>query len=114
MEFLTLVGIMLMIFIIMLGFSLFRKAEVSETDSYLDSSSECMKISNIINEVFAGGEGTEVQLKTSHYISLQDSGTISVDNLALCNFYAKSYLYSNLTGSLSIKNYDGNVLIQNV
>lgn len=118
MEFLILCGIALFIFLILLGFYLFRKAEILETEAYLDKTSECIRLSNIISHVYAGEEGTEVIVNTNYLVSFFNYSMVSVEEVnksetVSCIFYGEVYPVYELTGEISLKKEGGGILIEN-
>ncbi len=125
MEFLILCGIALFIFLILLGFYLFRKAEILETEAYLDKTSECIRLSNIISQVYAGEEGTEVIVNTNYLVSFFNYSMVSVEDIGdvveevnkseivSCIFYGEVYPVYELTGEISLKKEGGGILIEN-
>ncbi len=80
-EFMAIAGVTFFIFVIILGFSLLRKSEVSDTEVYLDTTSECLRFSGIINSVYSGGEGAEVRTSTDYLLSFYNYSTISVETI---------------------------------
>ena len=99
---------------IILGFYLSRKSEVEDARKYLDKSSECTRLSNIISQVYAGEEGTEAIIQTDYLISffnysmvvIQDISDITpgVNNMAFLASEAgpTSYnFYLNITSELN-------------
>lgn len=121
-EFLILCGILLFIFLVIIGFYLFRKTEVEGMESYLDLSSECTKFSNIINSVGLSSDGTQVAINTNNILEVYNSSLISIstplspksfDNNVFCSIYMDVFSNSNLTGDVLIENYNGRVLVRN-
>lgn len=117
-EFLVLFGTALFIFVLMLGFSMARNAEFQNAENIISLGSECSRISNIMSGVYAGGPGTQANVKTGNLVSLDNSSTISVETAsgkhsASCVFYARSYYKTNLTGNLLIKNANWRVIVDN-
>lgn len=117
-EFLIIVGVILLIFVTILFFSLSRRADVRETETYLGANSECLKFSNLISAAYVGGDGTEIKTKTNYLISFYNYSAISVKSLeeekASCVFYAKIPSYHNLSGDILIKNVGNEIIIENV
>ena len=118
-EFLIIIGVVFFIFIVILLFSLGRRTDVRETETYLGANSECLKFSNLISAAYVGGDGTQIETKTDYLISFFNYSMIRIESVskkeeASCTFYAKIFPHYKLTGDILIKNIDGEIIIENV
>lgn len=57
-EILFSIGFSIFVFIVLLGFTMDKRQEVSETETTLEEKAECHKISNLISGVYSAGPGT--------------------------------------------------------
>ena len=81
-EFLIIVGVILVIFTVMLLFSLGRRTDVRETETYLGANSECLKFSNLISAAYVGGDGIEIKTKTKYLISFFNYSMIRIESVS--------------------------------
>ena len=105
------IAAIILIVIIVLVFAIEKNTEISNTKTYLNQQKECLRFSNFISSAYIGGDGTKIEIKTSHYITVYPN-IIYVDNYALCSYIGESQ-YKNITGNLTIINRNNKVFIEN-
>ena len=77
-EFIFAVGAIVFIFIFLLSFVFEEKADVVDKEENLDRRAECLRISNLLSSVSAGGPGTEVKTKATGMVTIQENNVIYV------------------------------------
>ncbi|MBI2672272.1 hypothetical protein HYX16_05035 [Candidatus Woesearchaeota archaeon] len=77
-EFVFSIGIILLMFLTIATFSVDRNTILNKLYDSVKQKNECLRISNIINSVYVGGDGTESNFKTEYLITLYNSSTIGV------------------------------------
>lgn len=114
-EFLFTAGIIVFIFLIILGFSIERRLEIGKTESELNKRNECFKISNLITSAFINGEGSSINTKINHDVSIiSQSKIICVEDFC-CSLTTSAVSNDELSkGLLIIENNDNKVKVKNV
>ncbi len=72
------VGTVLFLFLLITVFTLNYQIKLHEREEYIDKRGECLKIANIINSVYTGGHGTQVDTHTDFVITIHNTSQISV------------------------------------
>ncbi len=72
------VGVMVIVFMILLGISFTRRGEVTKLEDYLNKRNECLRIANFITGVNNGGQGTSATLYIYHNVSFVTDKVIQV------------------------------------
>lgn len=81
-EFLFTVSIILLLFFTISLINLEKGSEIQKTGEYLDKRNECLKFSNHINNVYKSGPGTEVSVNTKYALNVDDSGVLTLEEIA--------------------------------
>lgn len=113
MEITIMIGIVVIIFISITAFSFFKRAEIRNTEDYLDRKDNCLKISDFISEVYVSGHGTSVVTKNKYNLSV-DRWLLIDDNSISCRYNGNVIGNEIVAGDVIIKNVDGNIIIENV
>lgn len=117
MEFLAIVGIIIILLISVTLFSMQRNSEIRDTEIYINAISECEKIADLITGAYMNNDGTEIEVHITYFANISDniirmknSGDVEIGT---CNFYGKSINYS-VNGDFKIKNDKGIVRFDNL
>lgn len=78
-EFIFGIAIIMVIFIIVFSFIAEKGTDISDTRKELDLRAECLKVSNLISSVYAGGDGTEARIELDNTLTISSSGVIYAD-----------------------------------
>ena len=111
-EMIVSIIIIITIFASILIFSSFKRDELKQTEDFLDRKDNCLKISNLISEVYVSGDGTKVIAKTKYNISIEDN--LLVDDNGVSCWYNADVISNQTFNNMIIKNLNGEVLIENV
>lgn len=119
-EFMFAFGIILFIFLIILGFTNNRNIEITETTTKLDKDNTCLLISSLLTSAFVSGDG--IIMNTS----IDYNATINVTDInssyqgldvedSYCFLSVQNVPNIKLIkGVIEIKNQDGDIGIENV
>ena len=111
-EMMTLVGILMVLFIILTLFSVNKRNEIKYTEDYLARKDNCLKISNISSEVYVGGDGVNVITKTEYNLTV-DKWLLVDDTGISCRYNAK-VINNKIFSNVNIENVNGVIIIKNV
>lgn len=120
-ELLFAVGFVVLIFIILLAFTMERRYEVSKTEITLNEKAECYKLSNLISGVFNSGTGTGMteNLKYNAEIDSSEGSIFIGEGRFFCTFPIKGVtgptgtIFNISKGEISLNNTNGTLVIQN-
>ena len=77
-EFIFGIAIILIIFVILFSFMQEKKPDIEDTEEELGKREECLKLSNLISSVYAGGSGTEATTKIDNMVIITNNSLIYV------------------------------------
>ena len=80
-EIITLIGLLVVFYIIINVISQSKKLEISNTETFLEKRNECLKLSNLISSVYASGDGTLINTTTSYVLTIYNTTYIGIRNL---------------------------------
>jgi len=117
METLFSITIIMVIFLVILFFSITKRGELIDTERFIEKRKECSAIANSITQINLLGDGSETKIVTLSNVSIYNTSMlISVTGkreTGYCNIERMNIAnYTNLTGNLTIKNINGRVDIQ--
>lgn len=121
-ELIFVIGFVIVVFIILLGFTMNRKHDISETEIFLKEKEECYKLSNMISGVHTSGIGTGIimDLKYDAEIDTGEGSIFVGEEKFFCTFPISAVttdpIESNFNlnkGSITINNTNGTVVIKN-
>ena len=88
-ELMFAVAIIIIMFTVLFSFMLEKKADTTEGGEKLDRRAECLRISNLLSSVSAGGTGTEATTKLDKVVAIFNNSVIYVaesGNLSLSKY----------------------------
>ena len=114
-ETLFAVGIVFILFSVVLVVVIDKRAELRDTESFLELRNECFKVANMISEVSVNGEGTNRSIKIRNNISVQENYLFATDGKeeVYCSFAVNVSNFSLVNGNILIQNRNGRVVIEN-
>ncbi|MBW2989813.1 hypothetical protein KY358_05860 [Candidatus Woesearchaeota archaeon] len=74
MEFLFAIGIIFFVFLLVLGFTVSRSKELSDSEEELSRREECLLISSLITSAFVSGDGTAINVSLSYNSTINTTG----------------------------------------
>jgi hypothetical protein len=115
-ESILVIAILILVFIFALSFTFLRNSDMITARAILDHQNACEKVASAINQVKVLGDGGEAIIFVRHNITVHSDSKpiISQDpkERAYCNFESvKTFNYTNLSGTLIIKNQKGVITI---
>ncbi len=123
-EFLFTVGIVLLIFIILVGFNIERKTDVNNLKNYVYLKSECFKLSNSITNAYISGDGFNLTAEIKYDASVfaeNKALNINYDGVDVyCSFPVAGITNSTASqfdirkGEVNIQNLNESIIIKNV
>jgi hypothetical protein len=81
-EFIFAIGIVILIFTFFFVLMMNKSNDISNIKTNIDKDKECLRISNIISNVYKNGPGTEVNTKTNYVITVFNNSLLDVQDLA--------------------------------
>jgi type II secretory pathway pseudopilin PulG len=122
-ETILVVGIILFIFVIVIGLSVGKSREVSQTQNYLDKRSTCLKLAGQISSAFNSGYDTNITTSLDYNTTINsDSRLIYIGDTdkVSCTLFINSVTnstnnyFSLKKGDINIINKEDNIIIKNV
>ena len=119
-EFIFAFGIILLMFLIMLGFVVDKRHEISESETQLNKENTCLLISSLITSAFIDGDSTIINVSIDYNITINTTNnntndkTLDVEGI-YCFLPIKDIPKVALTkGTIKIENQDNYIDIKNV
>lgn len=113
-EFIFVVGAVLVIFLIILAFSFEKTSDIRKMKAETELLDECNKVSNaILNTIIIGDKGI-IKASVSNTVDIFDYGIISINNgvsTVECNYIGKIDTTLGLKKAITFTNTNGNIMV---
>lgn len=107
-EFLFVIGVVIFIFIILLAMTLENRVDIRDAEHILKKRAECLRLSNLISEIYNAGHGTEISTKTNYIFTVFNTSLITIEDIENATFTENkiAFLVSNCGPSLTDEDGD--------
>lgn len=106
-EFMFVIGIIMLIFIIFLGFALDKRADLRDREKFLEKRNECFKVADLVTSVFAAGHGAEATHSTDYIITIFNSSRMQVEEIGnVSSYVAQIAVLASEAGETSLSFYN--------
>ncbi|HLD11965.1 MAG TPA: hypothetical protein VJB87_00040 [Candidatus Nanoarchaeia archaeon] len=116
-ETLFAVGAVIMLFIIVLAFTVIKQQELSSTEVFVAAHAECLSLADTLSGVKTLGPTSNASLFLYYKHTILNSSLIrtytneSVQEIAFCNYLGSVGPYVNISGGIHVQNVAGNVSV---
>ncbi|MEK6933124.1 MAG: hypothetical protein AABW56_05025 [Nanoarchaeota archaeon] len=80
-ETVTLIGLLIIIFVIVSIFASDKSTEIKKTTNYLERKNECLRIANLISSVYNSGNGASIGTNTDFLITLYNHSYVGIKDV---------------------------------
>ncbi len=117
------VGAILFIAMIVLLFGFAKKGEIIKTEQFTEARAECFKLAEALGSVLTLGTDANLTLNFYYLHNIQNNSVIltmpnstasPLHEIATCNYIGNVGPYSNITGTVVVRNILGNISLYEV